>query len=49
MKIFLTAKIYLIVCALPEKEDHINSFHSNWLFMSSGNLWKPLVFDFLGG
>ena len=43
----ITAKRNLTVCASPETEYHINSFHSSRcsLFMSSENIWKPLFFD----
>ena len=42
----LTAGKYLIVCALPEKEDYINLFilSQRSLSISLKNLWKPRVF-----
>ena len=45
----LTARKYLIVCALPETEDYINLFilSQRSLSISLKNLWKPRVFHSL--
>ena len=46
----LTAKKYVIVCALLETEDHINSFQVDFpSIYQSKNLRKTLIFDIFNG